>query len=140
MADGAPDQVGRRNWPLYRPNGGRAAVAPRPSGQLGMLHPARMHPEQGYRRCLGILSLSRQYGGDRVELACSRALAFQAISYQSVKQILKNNLDAAALPDPADERPPLTHENIRGAAYYASIGNVTPATDSTASLFEIERQ
>jgi hypothetical protein len=81
-----------------------------------------VHPEQGYRRCVGLISLSKQYGADRVELACRRALAFQAISYQSVKLILKNNLDSAALPEQALETPPLLHENIRGAAYYASEG------------------
>ena len=29
---------------------------------------ARPHPEQGYRSCLGILRLSKKYGGERVEI------------------------------------------------------------------------
>jgi transposase len=84
-----------------------------------------VHPQQGYRRCLGIMSLARAYGADRVELACQRALACQAISYKSVKMMLKNNLDAAALPEPIPSRPSLKHDNIRGADYYAATSQLS---------------
>ena len=109
-------------WPPERLIQWAGETGPSTARMVEELLSRQVQPEQGYRRCLGILSLSKQYGEDRVELACTRALACQAISYRSVKQILKNNLDAAALPEPPDDRPPLTHENIRGAAYYASAG------------------
>ena len=32
------------------------------------------HPEMGYRSCLGLLSLARKYGNDRLEAACRRAV------------------------------------------------------------------
>ena len=32
------------------------------------------HPEMGYRSALGVISLSRKYGPDRVEAACTRAV------------------------------------------------------------------
>jgi hypothetical protein len=32
------------------------------------------HPEHGYRACLGLLSLSRRYGRERLEAACALAL------------------------------------------------------------------
>ena len=38
----------------------------------------RPHPEQGYRACLGLLSLSKDYGEERLEAACRRALAIGA--------------------------------------------------------------
>jgi hypothetical protein len=32
------------------------------------------HPEMGYRSALGVISLSRKYGPERVEAACTRAV------------------------------------------------------------------
>ena len=32
------------------------------------------HPEQGYRSCMGLISLGRRYGKDRLEAAAQRAL------------------------------------------------------------------
>jgi transposase len=80
----------------------------------------RRHPEQGYRSCLGILRLERVYGKQRLEAACTRAVAVRARSYRHVDSILKNGLDRVPLPDvsaPAEPQLPL-HENIRGGTYY----------------------
>jgi hypothetical protein len=67
---------------------------------------------------LGILRLGQRFGGERLEAACQRALAVQALSYRSVESILKNGLDKqslpAAPPPPVDRR----HENVRGSTYY----------------------
>lgn len=82
---------------------------------------SKPHPEQGYRACLGIMRLSRDYGSQRVEAACRRALAFDICSYQSIKSILKTKLDKEPLPG-SEETTPLPvpeHENVRGEAYYA---------------------
>jgi transposase len=77
----------------------------------------RPHPEQGFRSCLGILRLGKRYGDVRLEAACDRALGVRARSYRHVESILKNGLDRVAA---ADEQTslPLTHENVRGRAYY----------------------
>jgi len=78
----------------------------------------RPHPEHGYRACLGLLRLSKQYAPDRLEAACERALAVRTVNYRSVASILKNGLD---------QQPPLTgeeqqelplHANVRGPGYY----------------------
>jgi hypothetical protein len=53
-----------------------------------------------------------------VEAAARRAIALHACSYQSIKSILKCNLDSQAI-EPADKpRPPLDHPNIRGSEYF----------------------
>jgi len=78
----------------------------------------KSHPEQGYRSCLGLLGLSKQYGKDRLEAACQRALALSAPTRRSVLSILRRGLDQVALPDPEPTQPLRTHENVRGAAYY----------------------
>ena len=54
---------------------------------------SRPHPEHAYRACLGIMSLAKRYGNDRVGAACARALTTGAISYSSVKSILAEGLD-----------------------------------------------
>lgn len=45
------------------------------------------HPEHGYRSCLGLLSLVRRYGPQRVEAACSLALELGAAQYRHVRDI-----------------------------------------------------
>jgi len=77
----------------------------------------RTHPEQGYRTCLGIISLGRKYTPERLEAACKRAVAIQAYSYKSIKSILHNGLDRQPMPE-AKEVKPIEHDNIRGEGYF----------------------
>jgi hypothetical protein len=76
------------------------------------------HPEQGYRACLGLLSLRKRYTDARLEAACTRALQTGATSYKSVKSILAAGLDRIPPEDPPSLRLPATHEHVRGADYY----------------------
>jgi transposase len=75
------------------------------------------HPEMGYRSALGVISLSRKYGSERVEAACTRAVRMKIHRYQSVKSILASGLDQQPLPQ-LITIPPVEHANIRGAGYY----------------------
>jgi len=43
--------------------------------------------EQGYRSALGILSLNRKYGPERLEAACDRALSNNTVNYSSVMRM-----------------------------------------------------
>jgi transposase len=76
------------------------------------------HPEQGYRACLGLLSLRKRYTDARLEAACARALRTGATSYKSVKSILAAGLDHLVPDEPPSLRLPATHAHIRGADYY----------------------
>jgi transposase len=78
----------------------------------------RPHPEQGYRGCLGILSLSKRFSKEKVERAATRAVTLGAFSYSSLKSILEKGLDQLELPLSVSEPPLPAHENVRGAAYY----------------------
>jgi len=84
---------------------------------FGEIMASRPHPEQGYRSCLGIIRLEKQYGKERLHAACKRALAIGSPSYKSVKSILKSGLDNQELPV-REEVEPIEHQNIRGADYY----------------------
>lgn len=77
----------------------------------------RPHPEQGYRACLGLMRLARQYGADRLEAACARALSIRSPTYTSIKSILAAGLDRRNLEAAAAAPLPL-HDNVRGADYY----------------------
>lgn len=76
------------------------------------------HPEQGYRSCLGVFSLGRSYGPDRLEAACARALAIRSPRYRSVHSILKTGRDRQPLAEAPPPAPPRDHGNVRGANYY----------------------
>ena len=99
------------------------------------------HPEQGYRACLGLLSLQRRYDRARLEAACTRAMATGATSYRSVKSILATGVDQLSLAEtgglPTDSSPPLrlppTHDHIRGPEYYR-VALTAPTRSSTSDL------
>jgi transposase len=78
---------------------------------------SRPHPQQGFRPCLGIMSLEKTFGAQRLENACKRALTIGGTSYRSVLAILKNGLDQQPLPL-RSKSPVLYHPNIRGPKYY----------------------
>jgi transposase len=94
-------------------------TGPKTASLVKAVMESRPHPEQGYRSCLGIMRLGKRYGSERLEAACTRALAFSALSYRSVESILKNGLDH----EPLQETPALVvsrpHDNVRGPTYYS---------------------
>ena len=81
---------------------------------------SRPHPHQGFHSCLGLHRLGKDYGAERLEAACLRALAIRGLSYRSIRSILQNGLDRQALPSPAKQAPAVSHGNVRGATYYQS--------------------
>ena len=89
----------------------------------------RPHPEQGYRSCLGLLSLAKSFGAERLEAACRRALRLNSPARRTVVSILRNKLENEPLPadvlalanteaNAAHPLPLLNHENVRGSSYY----------------------
>ncbi len=81
----------------------------------------RPHPEQGYRSCLGLMRLGRTFGLDRLDAACARAERLRSYSSRTVEHILTHQQDRLPLDEPGPARPALTHENLRGAAYYEEV-------------------
>jgi len=79
---------------------------------------SRLHPQQAFRSCLGLMRLGKIYGSARLEAASKRALTFQATSYRSVNAILKSGLDKEELATEAENSPPIAHPNIRGSGYF----------------------
>lgn len=78
----------------------------------------REHPEQGYRACLGLLALARKYTPERLEAACTRAMAIRAPTLRSVTNILQCGLDSQPALFASAANPVIEHENVRGPDYY----------------------
>jgi transposase len=109
-------------WPPSRMVNWARSIGPSTAQLFERILEDKPHPEMGYRSCLGIIRLARQYSPERMEAAAERALLTGACRYQSVKSILKNSLDALPLSPPPPSSPPLTHDNVRGAEYFDQGG------------------
>lgn len=78
----------------------------------------KQYPQQSYKSCVGILNLATKTGKERLNNACKRALSYDAVGYNPIKNILERGLDKE------EEQPDLfnvsvsNHDNIRGAKYY----------------------
>jgi transposase len=105
-------------WTIERIRRDAAAIGPSTAALTAFILESRPHPEQGYRACIGILRLARQYGAERLEAACDRGLDIGARSYGSIQSILKHGLDRRPRPQPAQAELLPDHPNIRGPRYY----------------------
>ncbi len=76
------------------------------------------HRDFSYRYANSIKSMSREYGDERLESACKRALEIGATETKNVRSILKNNLDQHAAKPVIAQEAAFDHDNIRGADYY----------------------
>jgi len=83
-------------------------------GQLN----AREHPEQAYRVCLGLLSLTQEYPSCRLEAACKLANSEGLTRLKQIKAVLKSNRDQLGKEIQLDMNLPQQHENVRGAASF----------------------
>jgi transposase len=99
-----------------------AQTGPHTEKLITQILESKPHPQQGFRSCLGIIRLGKQYSPQRLEAASSYALSIHGLSYKSVQSILKNGLDQkpTLLPirEPSTLPLPLQHPNIRGKEYY----------------------
>ena len=114
-------QAHRRHaeWTIERIHREATAIGSATARLAALILETRPHPEQGFRACLGILRLVRNYGRDRLEAACARGLEIGARSYGSIQSILRHGLDRQpSAPTGGDGELPLTHPNIRGSGYY----------------------
>jgi len=80
---------------------------------------ASVHPEQGYRSCLGLMRLAKRYPKERLEATCNRALESGACSYKSINSILEKGLDQVPFGGTVKAPAYSKHANVRGPKYYS---------------------
>ncbi len=78
----------------------------------------RAYTEQTYNACRGILRLNKQYGSDRLQAACSRALTGNVFNYRTIQNILISNLDQLKDGYQPDLFKLPDHPNLRGPDSY----------------------
>jgi transposase len=93
------------------------SVGPNTETLINKIIKSKIHPEQGYRSCLGVLRLGKRYSNERLEAAATRALTIDAVSYRSIKSILEKGLDQVPV-QPMVSTVISKHENLRGPVYY----------------------
>ena len=80
---------------------------------------SKPHPEQGYRSALGVIRLADKYGPERLNKACEKALSLGSINYQTVKNMLKNCMEAITKGrDLNQNKGSTSNNNVRGREYY----------------------
>jgi transposase len=104
-------------WSPERFLGWAEQLGPHTAQLIAAVLEQRLHPQQAYRTCLGILGLAKRYTPARLEAACQRALPAGIRSYKGLRNLLDAQLDGLPLPEPPVAS--LTdHANVRGPAYY----------------------
>lgn len=79
----------------------------------------RSHPTRGYKSCMAILSFSKTYGNEVLELSCNKALQINTHSVSSIESILKRKTYLVEdTSKPVNNDLFNAHENIRGADTY----------------------
>lgn len=79
------------------------------------------HPEQGFKSCVGIISLAKKFGSQRLIKACEIALSNNEYSYRFIHNILQRGMDKIESTEQELPFVYLVHENIRGNGYYSSL-------------------
>jgi transposase len=120
--DHRPVQHQHQKWPPERMVEWASTFGPSVAIVVERTLAQRVHPEQGYRACLGILRVAEKHGAERMDAACARALAVSTASHaphrKYIESILRQGLDRDPRRAPATRTAPLEHDNVRGGDYY----------------------
>lgn len=84
---------------------------------VALLEKAR-YPDQAFRSCIGIISLSKKYPIERLDSACHLALDRNVHSYQAVKKLLEDPRNVPVSTNQESPKQLPLHENLRGQAAY----------------------
>ncbi len=106
-----------------------ASIGPMTAQGIDQMMKEKPHPEQAFKAALGIISLSKKHGAERLEKASQKSIKISSFSYRTLKTMLKNRMEEVDL----QVRTPLNCEdtslvekqlslwsqkNLRGQGYY----------------------
>lgn len=95
-----------------------AEVGAGAQGFLSKLLAASAIKEHGYRMTTAMKRMQTEFGNERLDAACARAIEIGANSISSVRSILRTKLDQQGNPDSTHQEAAFHHPNVRGADYY----------------------
>jgi transposase len=99
-----------QDWSPTRLKSWAEKIGPQTLYQVELKLGSRLHPEQAYRACLGLLSLSKKYGNGRLEAACKKLNSFGPVPLSAIKAVLVRGTDRIS---EANDSKPIRHSNIR---------------------------
>ena len=106
-----------KDWSPERIRRWASRIGPNTAHVVEAIEHSKAHIEQAQRSCLGILSLQKRYGEQRLERACGIALSQACYTVKFIRTLLQNGRDNVVELTP--NRPiPKHHQNVRGARYY----------------------
>lgn len=105
-------------WTADRELAWAATIGPRTQAFLNHLLAAAKVKEQGYRSAGALKRMEKEFGAERLEAACARALDIGAHSLTSVRSILNTGLDRQGPPKADFQEAAFHHPNVRGSDYY----------------------
>lgn len=106
------------------------SIGPLTAQGVQLMIEQKAHPEQAYQSALGVISLSKRYGNQRVEKASQKALSIKSFCYKTLKTMLKNRMEdvgPTVKPTGGTQSGPSAsenqlwlwaQENVRGQGYY----------------------
>tara|TARA_B110000046_G_scaffold184358_1_gene222638 strand:- start:1559 stop:3115 length:1557 start_codon:yes stop_codon:yes gene_type:complete len=106
------------DWTPQRFINWAATIDPDVEQYIAKVLERKKHPEQAYKSCMGILSLLKKVGNERLIGACRRALDYERYNYRTILNILEKGLDQLTIDENKNEKELPTHSNIRGRNYY----------------------
>jgi transposase len=90
-------------------------ISPEVKQYIAAILDQKSYPEQTYRSCLGILSMEKKVGRERLSKAVARATYYRIFHYKAIKKILEGGLDRLLDSDSEMVQTTLPlHQNIRG--------------------------
>lgn len=123
-----PAHRARVDWTPERIARWAEKIGPKARETVERIMSSKDHPQQGFNAAMGMISLAKQHGEDRLEKACAMALLLDSPSYTTIKTMLKNRMESVELPQ-AQGRAQSPEEaggqlalnlgqNVRGKGYY----------------------
>lgn len=111
-------------------------IGPSTQNLIEQILQSREHPQQSFRKCLGILNLANRYSNERLEAAAQRALHYRICSYKKIKNILDKGYEKINLKTKSnlESQKFLFHNNIRGSGYYGKTDTQIENKTSTNFL------
>jgi transposase len=79
---------------------------------------SRSHPVRGYQSCMAILSFSKTYGSEALELACTKAIELNTHNVSSIESMLKRRTYLQTEMTQPVNNLFNRHDNIRGSDNY----------------------
>lgn len=91
------------------------SIGPNTEGLVLAILANRPHPEQGFRTCLGVLRLFKDFGPRHAETIAAEAVARGALTYKSIAAIVAARRDCHP---PTPDTVVVDHPNLRGPGYF----------------------